>query len=265
MQKYEIRVNEKFNSTEVLFDGKPSAEVRERLKANGYKWHKVNGVWYGYLSMEDVKKVLNGEEVATAKKGNGDKQKQEELKQEYFAELSKKHDEKWLDYYKKETARVYKTIDGDYIALEKPRIKTSFCFGYSDSRYDTEDYDNARAMVHHARTQESYFLEENRKKVLQTIDKLESRKNEYSTIVLKLINQSYRGEKIYDLTYMRLCDWYDMSEERKSKYKDLHEVDRLGLIEEYKKLLVDFEKRLQTYLKKYGLSKLNCWSYWQDE
>lgn len=26
-----------------------------------------------------------------------------------------------------------------------------------------------------------------------------------------------------------------------------------------------FEKRLQTYLKKYGLSKVNTWTYWENE
>ena len=63
---------------------------------------------------------------------------------------------------------------------------------------------------------------------------------------------------------MRDYDLYDLTETEKARYKPLKEHDRLALIEEYKKVLVDFEKRLQAYLKRYGLSKLNIWSYWQD-
>ena len=46
-----IARNEKFNSYELTFDGKPSENVREVLKANGYRWHKVRGIWYGYTDI----------------------------------------------------------------------------------------------------------------------------------------------------------------------------------------------------------------------
>ena len=189
--------------------------------------------------------------------------RQQELMQEYLDELSKKNDEKWVDYYKKETARVYKTADGDLIPIKKPQIETSFCFGYSLSRYDSESYDNANDMVHYASTKEDYFLKENRKQVETIINRLEN-KEDSTRWYFYLLKQEYKGERIYKVEYLRDYDLYDLTETEKARYKPLKEHDRLALIEEYKKVLVDFEKRLQAYLKRYGLSKLNIWSYWQD-
>lgn len=60
MLNYQVNINEQFKSTEILFDGKPSEAVREKLKANGYRWHKVKGVWYGYKTPEELEKILNG-------------------------------------------------------------------------------------------------------------------------------------------------------------------------------------------------------------
>ena len=62
MLNYQVNINEQFKSTEILFDGKPSEAVREKLKANGYRWHKVKGVWYGYKTPEELAEILNGSE-----------------------------------------------------------------------------------------------------------------------------------------------------------------------------------------------------------
>lgn len=50
---YEINYNSKFNSYEVRFDGKPSEEVRNALKAMRFRWHSVNKCWYGYNQTEE--------------------------------------------------------------------------------------------------------------------------------------------------------------------------------------------------------------------
>lgn len=264
MLNYEIKANEEFKSTEILFDGKPSEAVREKLKANGYRWHKIKGVWYGYLSAEEVKNLLDGGEVIAGKKvDDSDKQEQSKLMAEFLEEIRKHEGENWVDYHKKNTARIYKTADGKLIPLEKPRIETHFCFGYSDSAYDTEDYDRANEMAHHARTQEDYFLSENRDKIGSKIKSLENN-DDYSTLKHFIFNQSHQGKKVYGLTSFYLGRWFDMNEKDKAFYQPLEEVDRLGLIEAYKKVLEDFEKRLQTYLKRYGLKNIKSWSYWRD-
>ena len=50
---YEINYNSKYNSYEVRFDGKPSEEVRNALKAMRFRWHSVNKCWYGYNQSEE--------------------------------------------------------------------------------------------------------------------------------------------------------------------------------------------------------------------
>lgn len=50
---YEINYNSKFNSYEVRFDGKPSEEVRNALKAMKFRWHSIEKCWYGYNQSEE--------------------------------------------------------------------------------------------------------------------------------------------------------------------------------------------------------------------
>lgn len=58
-----ITKNENFNSFELTFDGKPSEQIRNLLKANGYRWNGKRGIWYGY---KDISALLNGEQTAPA-------------------------------------------------------------------------------------------------------------------------------------------------------------------------------------------------------
>lgn len=58
--KYEITRNEKFNSFEIKFDGKPSEAIRNGLKALRFRWHQVKQVWYGFAEENALKAVLNG-------------------------------------------------------------------------------------------------------------------------------------------------------------------------------------------------------------
>lgn len=62
---YEIRQNELFNSREVVFDGKPSAETREALKALKMRWNPKKGCWYGYASENALVSAICGAEVTS--------------------------------------------------------------------------------------------------------------------------------------------------------------------------------------------------------
>ena len=60
--EYKITRNENFNSFEIVFDGKPSEQVRELLKSNGYRWHGRRGIWYGYKDIAAaLSSVLNSD------------------------------------------------------------------------------------------------------------------------------------------------------------------------------------------------------------
>ena len=44
--KYVEKINEEKQGIELYFEGVPTKEEREQLKANGYKWHNVKKCWY---------------------------------------------------------------------------------------------------------------------------------------------------------------------------------------------------------------------------
>ena len=50
---YSITKNSQFNSLEIAFNGKPSAEIRQALKDLHFRWHSTKKIWYGYAD-EDV-------------------------------------------------------------------------------------------------------------------------------------------------------------------------------------------------------------------
>ena len=57
---YTITNNTQFNSIEIAFDGKPSVEIREALKALRFRWHGQKKVWYGYTTEEAARAAIDG-------------------------------------------------------------------------------------------------------------------------------------------------------------------------------------------------------------
>lgn len=51
-----FRLNHEKNSVELSFGGKPSPEIREKLKERGFRWSHTEGVWYISLSRYDAEK-----------------------------------------------------------------------------------------------------------------------------------------------------------------------------------------------------------------
>ncbi len=56
---YEIRNNPQYNSTEVYFDGKPSEEIRNALKALRFRWHGIKKCWYGFATDFEISRAIN--------------------------------------------------------------------------------------------------------------------------------------------------------------------------------------------------------------
>lgn len=146
---------------------------------------------------------------------------------------------------------------GEIVEIEKPEIKTTFCFGYGFcGRSSDEEQAEAGEMVMTARKSEKFFISENLKQIDVKIKEAEDETR----------NGYLLGTGILDGFYT-ICF---MPEYKHSMYygdkphKVISADDRAGYIVALKKCKERFEKRLQTYLKRYGLSKIESWSYLCD-
>ena len=146
----------------------------------------------------------------------------------------------------------YETEKGFLIEFETPTIKKDFCFGYDDWYTKQEDADD---MAEHARTNERYFIEKNLEEINSLIKSLEESEKVYAR---KSYNDAVNLRSLVFEKYLRTYE-----NERKD-CEELSGADVAGLIEMAKNERRKFEKRLGTYLKRYGTSKLNIWTYYRD-
>ena len=115
-----------------------------------------------------------------------------------------------------------------------------------------------------AKTKESYFLSENLKDITELLENLKRKDSE--TYIYQ--NQYRNGVvNIYEVVSFSM---YSDSERyfsinRHLEYIKASPEDLKIIISAIENEKEKFEKRLKTYLKRYGLTKLKTWTYWQDE
>jgi hypothetical protein len=114
-------------------------------------------------------------------------------------------------------------------------------------------------MANHAATNEDYFMQENLKDINRTLDSLQSDENNDFDYYISIPYYKQPGN-----SQLKSLVCYRWHEDGAKTNKRLEGADRARVIEGYKIVKADFEKRLNAYLKRYGLSKIHTWSYWQD-
>ena len=158
--------------------------------------------------------------------------------------------------------------NGLILNFEKPRIQTHFCYGYSLSNIDTESYDNANQNVENARKDIINFINENI--AYSGLQDLYNKLKKAGTVYYSDCNN-------YGIVSVRSL--YDQNDECYFRYHygensdhyktyitgTLSQSDVQKIIAKVAEELQKFVKRLNTYLKRYGLSKVHSWSYWRDE
>lgn len=196
-----------------------------------------------------------------------------------YAELYGKDDDRSIEYMKKDTAAVIELNDGLLVAIEKPRIIKDFCFARDCNGISTEETEqNADEMANYASTEESYFYDKNMRPLLESYKQFAPEEITQKDISFcwYLSKAKYKSPAVHDCHYMG-CDrrmaWIDFfddpekicgGEELPDGFRWLEQNEIESIKDAYKKVITDFEKRLQTYLKKYGLTKLNVWTYYSD-
>lgn len=263
---YEIRPNTQFNSLEIYFTEKPGEAIREALKALKFRWNGKKSCWYGYGEAEEVKKACEGEKVkrTATKAAKPDTRAFNAYMEEMRAYW--KNDTGMMKHFKTTTAAVVELENGDLIPISKPRIETRFCFGYGLYGVSTdEEYKDAENMRQHAEKSQDYFIMENLKGIEETIKELKDDSFEVYTALAYIGQAEGTKTKSYHLT--RICNNPEYNPAWWANYKELTKMttaDRERLIKAYEEVKQAFIKRLNTYLKRYGLSKIDTWTYLVD-
>lgn len=183
------------------------------------------------------------------------------LKKE-FAKIWGK-DKGMQDYCLKNTSNCILTSFGGLITFDKPKIETRFCFGYHDSATDTESYDAANDACENFG--EKQFLKENLAYMREVLSLFEGKKKySYQSKKHLYFSKKYSNSNIYSIVFL---DEYDAKDKAwrfdgltKATEEDFQKC-YIAQKQEYEK----FEKRLKSYLKRYGTKKLHTWTYWADE
>lgn len=170
------------------------------------------------------------------------------LRNEYYEKQKARYGrDDWAKSSTNNAAYFVKLDSGDIVGIEKPKIKTRFCFSYGYCGVSTpEDYNNAEACAKHARTKQQYFIDEN----LKQLDYPDTT-NHQDTWALQLGNGVARiveGARYYNAKALQ-----PLTENDLQRVADAYEVVKQAFI-----------KRLNSYLKRYGLTKIDTWTYLSD-
>lgn len=204
---------------------------------------------------------LGGRKAPVSKAIDNDKALLEEYMQEYAKVWP--NDKGMLDYERKKFSSAIRLQNGGILYFEKPSIDNAFCF-----HDEGPDYDYYRhLMADKEKRLAQYFLDRNLSGYDEDIERLKSLTKDCRRLYIQ--RQSYTGET----EPLNLWKWYSWSEwdvenepyhYTPGTYEKMTDRDRKAILQAVKHEREKFEKRLQTYLKRYGVSKIRTWTYWAD-
>lgn len=185
------------------------------------------------------------------------------------------NDQRMVEYCVKKASTVVELPDGSITVVEKQPIETRFCYG--ESGYD---YDNAQRMAAHARTSEDYFREQNMKRFQGYInDILESYSMNWTYKLVIYEDVAFYGQSpdcrfrnigfvhysdlVDDAGYIMITPGKSITVHGRPCHVATAEEHRL-ILEAYQAARDEHRKKVDAYLKRYGLSKVHSWTYWRD-
>ena len=179
----------------------------------------------------------------------------EQLTQKFRQEYGKVWESQTMqNFLIKQLSNGVQLENGLLIEFENPDIKENFCFSAGQNGEATpEEWNNANEMASLARTSEKYFISENMKsfkdleKVLNADKVYLERYHEHGYLDVGAISDELPSQDCWRINFIELT---------KKDIENLKDV----IAEEKTK----FMKRLDAYLKKYGLSKVKSWTYLSD-
>ena len=146
--------------------------------------------------------------------------------------------------------------NGEIFSINREEIKKDFCFPHGCCGVSDEEEEKAAIrMADRAKNDSSYFLERNLMHLNNLIAEIEKEDS-----ILYSRPYFHKSEKYREI--IKASNW-DLRE----VYKDgrrITEEEKQIFLSAVKEEREKFKKRLETYLKKYGLSKVRTWTFLSD-
>lgn len=218
-------------------------DIKDQLKALCGRFNPKLSCGAGWIfskkMLPELEKLLKGGSVekssAQPKADEGAKYKK--WLEEYAST------QKDADYYRKYFVGAVKLNDGYYL-MSKPSIETKFCF-----HDEGPNYEFYKELMADDKKMKDYFIDKNLRNIDIRIDQLQSMRPMIITSSWSDNRKSYEEE---NYRYEREGD------------VRMTEAQRSELVKALQWKRAQFDKRLQTYLKRYGLTKIHTWTYWKD-
>ena len=222
--------------------------VRKQLKELGaWKYNKFLSCGAGWLFNNDkraaVEAFINGVDVVSTKTEKTQGKQYLECLQEYIDTYCQ--DDWNKDYVKKENVGAI-SINGYYMLIRKPSIENRFCF-----HDEGPDYDFYCDLCKSEDLLRTYFLNKNERCFSSAIENIEKGNDVY------VLGNDNNHELSVDTEN---DPWY----RRNEKTRKATDEEKNLILEAYKFGLEKLHKRLETYLNRYGVSKIHTWTYWAD-
>lgn len=201
-----------------------------------------------------------------------------EIRERLRKECAEFYGDDLADYVVGKTSQVVE-VHGMMVHVERRRIEKFFCFGYSDDSTG-EDFDLANSMAHDAQTNRERFKSENMKTFRRDIEEIrenlsaihESETLPYTVVVIAPYPNCRMGEVISRrstdvIEEFGPCFVRDLPGKTlpvTNLYIPTKE-ELTAVLSAYEAAAREHEKKVDAYLRRYGLSKVQAWSYWRDE
>ncbi len=165
--------------------------------------------------------------------------------------------EKFLMTVKEKERAYYSKTFEEIISIGDKFYLTSLCFGAGfNGKALEEELRSAREGARKAREDEEFFINENMEEagISRIIKELENKEKYCFVLGDDMSPDCSRTEISFGNFFMKFVAWQRLATDE----------ERELILAAYERVKASFEKRLKTYLKRYGLSKVRSWSYIVD-
>jgi hypothetical protein len=230
--------------------------VKDQLKQMGGRFNSKLSCGCGWIFSnkvrEDVERFISSGEVAERARAERNTPAEGAQFVTWLEEFLATCDGWNKDYYKKGCVGAIK-LRGKYYLIDKPSINNRFCFHDEGPNYEFYKH----LMEDKEKRLAEYFKSENLAQFDRHIERITDGEG-YSKDKRIWINTT-----CYDSAKAELC-FYSSYGDPDRGYELCTEEEKGLILKGLRYGRELFAKRLDAYLKRYGVSKLHTWTYWAD-